>query len=361
MPADEKTELATPRKREEVRKKGQVARSGEITAAVGLIAGLATIRFFGPSMLRTIEQFMVSAFTGLPHAELGPETVISGGMKMLAVTARIVGPVLLATMVAGLAGNFAQVGFLFATQPIVPDFTRLNPIQGLARIFSVRAAAELGKALLKVIIVGYAAYSFLRANYPLVLGMTAMSRGQMGQTVAALTWQLLMRAALVLLVIAVLDYMFQRLQFEKGIRMTRQEVKEEYKRTEGDPVIKSRIRQRQRAVARVRMMQAVAKATVVVTNPTELAIALRYEPREMPAPVLVAKGRRKMAERIREAAKEHDVPIVENRVLAWALFKQVEIGQAIPGDLYQAVAEIIAFVYRLSGKHVPSAGEGVVQ
>jgi len=350
MPADEKTELATPRKREDVRKKGQVARSAEITAAVGLLAGLATVRFFGGFMLRGMERIAVWAFSTPPQADLTPETVYGGGVKMLAALAAVLAPVLVATMVAGLSGNFAQVGFLFATQPIVPDLNRLNPIQGLARIFSVRAAAELGKSLLKVIVVGYTGYSYLRANYGLVLGMAAMSHTQMGRTVAHLMWHLLIRAAVVLLVIAVLDYMFQRMQFEKSIRMTRQEVKDEYKRTEGDPTTKSRIRQRQRAAAQARMMQAVAGATVVVTNPTELAVALRYEPLEAPAPVVVAKGRRKMAERIRDTAREHDVPIVENRDLAWTLFRQVEIGQGIPADLYQAVAEIIAFVYRLSGK-----------
>jgi flagellar biosynthetic protein FlhB len=352
MPADEKTETATPRKREEVRQKGQVARSAEITAAVGLLVGLATIRFFGGSMLRGIERLTVSAFAYLPQAELTPQTVYSQGLATLAATAGIVGPVLVAAMVAGLAANFAQVGFLFASQPIIPDFNRLNPIQGLARIFSVRAAAELGKSLAKVLVVGCACYSFLRGNYALVLGMSAMSRAQMGAVVARLMWHLLLRAGVVLLVIAVLDYMFQRMQFEKSIRMTRQEVKDEFKRMEGDPTTKSRIRQRQRAAAHARMMQAVARATAVVTNPTHVAVALRYEPLETPAPVVVAKGQRKIAERIREVAREHDVPIVENRELAWALFRQVELNRAIPADLYQAVAEIVAFVYRLSGREV---------
>ena len=350
MAADDKTEQATPRKRQEVRRKGQVARSGEINAACGLLACLLALRVGGPYMASGLAGLIRAGFELAPVSTLSPRELSVGLMSLLLATGKILTPVLGAAAVAGLVGNVCQVGFNFTLQPLNPDWTRLNPIRGFARIFSMRALVELAKSLLKVVVVGWVAYSFLRHNYQLVAAMSAMSHTEIYATLGYLAWHLFLRAAGVLVIIAGADYFFQRFQFERSIRMTKQEVKDDWKRSEGDPLIKSRMRQRHRELSRARMMQEVARATVVVTNPVHVAVALRYVPQEMEAPEVVAKGQRLVAERIKEVARENGVPVVENPPLARALHQQVEVGRRIPADLYQTVAEIIAFVYRLSGK-----------
>jgi len=350
MAADDRTEQATPRKRQEARQKGQVARSGEVSAAVGILACLLALRVAGPYMAGGLAGVVRSGFAFAPYATLSQEQVASGMISSLLAMAKILAPVLGAAAVAAVAGNICQVGFNFTLQPLAPDWNRVNPVLGFARIFSVRALVELAKSLLKVAVVGWVCYGYLRGNYHLIAAMSSMSHGGIFAAVGYLAWQLFLRAAAVLMIIAGFDYAFQRFQFERSIRMTKQEVKDDWKRSEGDPLIKSRLRQRHRELARARMMQEVARATVVVTNPVHLAVALRYVPREMEAPEMVAKGQRLVAERIKEVARENSVPIVENPELARALYHQVEIGQRIPADLYQAMAEIIAFVYRLSGR-----------
>jgi len=350
MAGDDRTEQATPRKRQEMRQKGRVARSGEINAAFGLLACLLALRVTGPYMVGNLLGLVRAGFQLAPGADLAQRELTSGLMALVVTMVKVLAPLLGAAAVAGIASNVCQVGFNFTLQPLAPDWDRLNPVRGFARIFSKQALVTLAKSLLKIGIVGWVAYSFLRKNYDLVAGLTAMGHAEIYATVGHLAWQLFLRAAAALIVIAGFDYVFQRFEFERSIRMTKQEVKDEWKRSEGDPLIKSRQRQRHREVARARMMQEVARATVVVTNPVHLAVALRYEPREMDAPEVVAKGQRLVAERIKEVARDNDVPVVENPELARALYHQVEIGQRLPADLYQAVAEIIAFVYRLAGR-----------
>jgi len=350
MAADDRTEQATPRKRQEVRQKGQVARSGEINAAFGLLACLIALRVAGPYMAGNLEALVRSGFQLAPESTLSLAQAKASMLCTATAMAKIMAPLLGAAMVAGVVSNVCQVGFNFTLQPLNPDWSRINPVRGFARIFSVRALVELAKSLLKVCVVGWVTYSYLRHNYQLVAAMSAMGHAEIYATLGYLAWHLFLRAAAALILIAALDYVFQRFQFERSIRMTKQEVKDEWKRSEGDPLVKSRLRQRHRELARARMMQEVARATVVVTNPVHVAVGLRYEPREMEAPEVVAKGQRLVAERIKEVARENGVPIVENPELARALFDEVEIGRRIPADLYQAVAEIIAFVYRLSGR-----------
>jgi len=350
MAADDRTEQATPRKRQEVRQKGQVARSGEINAACGLLACLVALRVGGPYMASKLAGLIRSGFQLAPESTLSAAQLTTGMASLLLVTAKILTPVLGAAAVAGVVSNVCQVGFNFTLQPLNPDWNRINPVRGFARIFSVRALVELAKSLLKLGLVGWVAYSYLHRNYQLVAAMSAMSHAEIYATLGYLAWQLFLRAAGVLIIIAGFDYVFQRFQFERSIRMTKQEVKDDWKRSEGDPLVKSRLRQRHRELARARMMQEVARATVVVTNPVHVAVGLRYVPREMEAPEVVAKGQRLVAERIKEVARDNGVPVVENPELARALYDQVGIGQRIPADLYQAVAGIIAFVYRLSGR-----------
>jgi flagellar biosynthetic protein FlhB len=350
MAEQEKTELATPRKREEIRKRGQVVKSADMNAAIGLIACLFTLKIAGPHLAAGLRELAEGAFRGAATLELTPGGVRALFAGFLGKSALVLAPVLMAAAAAGLVANVAQCGFLISSTPVTPDLSRVNPITGFQRLLSVRAFAELAKGIGKLIVVGAVSYFYLRGHYQTVVMLPAMDRSTVIATLATLGWGLMLRAAVALLVIAVLDYMFQRAQFEKSIKMTRQEVKEEFRRTEGDPLVKSRVRHRQREMARARMIAEVARATVVVTNPVHLAIAVRYEPAEMEAPTVLAKGQRLIAERIKEAAREHGVPIVENPPVAQLLFKLGEIGEQIPAALYQAMAEIIAYVYRLSGR-----------
>lgn len=250
----------------------------------------------------------------------------------------------------GVASSLLQTGFVFATQPLTPDLSRLNPLAGLRRLVSLRSLVEMVKAGLKLVVVGWVAFVVLRDRATDMMGLLG---GDLRATAAVPFWavfDLALRVGLIFLALAVFDFVYQRWEQEKRLRMTREELREELKRTEGDPLIRSRIRQRQRALASRRMMAAVPRATVVIINPVHVAVALEYRPEVMAAPRVTAKGQRLIAERIKEIAREYKVPIVENPPLAQALFQAVEIGQAIPGALYQAVAEVLAFIYRLRGR-----------
>jgi flagellar biosynthetic protein FlhB len=358
MPSGEKTEAATPRRREELRQQGRVARSVEISAAASLVALVLVARFLGGGLVRGLGEFFAQRLSHAGGVELTPAALrgelLGAGLGM----AKVLAPLALATCVGGVVGGVSQVGFLVSFHPLKFDWEKLNPVAGLGRIFSWQAVAGVAKSLAKAGLVGYLIYAFLRANAERLVGLGGLGTGAMGEAIGELLWGLMVRCAGALAVIAFLDYVFQRFQFEKNIRMTKFELKEELKRTEGDPLAKARRRRRQREIAHHRMMEAARRATVVVTNPVRLAVALRYEASETTAPVVVAKGQRLIAERIREIAKEEEIPVVENAPLAQTLFKSVKVGAQIPPELYQAVAEVIAFVYRMSGKSAQAAGAG---
>ena len=277
----------------------------------------------------------------------------AGNMNALTLTAFgdffiLTGPIFLAALVAGLLVNYLQVGFLFTTEPLIPQFNRLNPVEGFKKIVSKRALFELVKSLLKISLVGGVAYLFVRSNLERLLLTLYQNTNGVWDTIRSLTLSLSMRIAVVFLVLSVLDYIYQLYEHNQNLKMSKQELKEEHKQMEGDPQIKARLREQQRKLAMHRMMEDVPKATVVITNPTHLAVALRYQDGQDEAPVLVAKGAALMAQRIRETAELHKIPLVENKPVARMLFDQVEIGQEIPVDLYQAVAEILALVYKLN-------------
>ena len=355
MPGQEKTEAATPRRRQELRRKGNVARSAEVSAVAGLLVGLLFLRSFGPDMFRQLADLMQFSFQHLAQSDLTVATVHGKGLALLLSLVTMISPLLLGLMVVGIAVNAAQVGFLFTSHALVPDPSRLNPVSGLSRMFSQRSLMDLLKALLKVGLSGYFGYSMVRDRYEAVLATPGMDLRQSTQALTGIAADLGLSMAIVLLGLALLDYGYQRWQHEQSIKMTREEVREELKQTEASPQLKARIRQRQRAIAMRRMMQAVPKADVVITNPTHLAVALQYTAGSMRAPRVVAKGERLMAERIKAVARENGVPVIENKPLAQALFRSVEIGQEISPDLYQAVAEVLAFIYRMKRQGVPAA------
>lgn len=346
--SSQRTEPATPRRRQEARRRGQVPRSADLAQGAALLAAVVAGSLAAPWGFGRLSAF-TSRLLVNPEAARQPQVV---GEGMLAAAA-VAGPSLGAALVVGVLVGLVQTGGLFTAKPLEPQLDRLNPLRSLERLFSWRSAAEGAKALVKMAAVVAAVWAPLqqavteaRVGFPDSEELLA----QLGATVQAVG----LRGAAALLVVGGFDYLYQRFEYERGLRMTRQEVREDLKETEGDPLVKSRQRSRQRELARRRMLRDVAKATVVVTNPVHLAVALRYAPKEAPAPLVVAKGAGGVADRIREAARRHGVPVVSNPPLARSLYRSVPLGRMIPPALYHAVAEVLAVLYRAGRlKEVP--------
>ncbi|MDP4083051.1 MAG: flagellar biosynthesis protein FlhB [Bacillota bacterium] len=348
--AGEKSERATPKKRQETRKKGQAAKSQDINTAVVLLSVFLYFLFAGGSISTSIMNLFKTSFQ--KRLLMDPT---AGNLQRLFLTllrelATSFGPILLVALVAGVAANFFQVGFMFSGESITPKLEKINPLAGFRRIFSMRAIVELVKSILKIGFVGTITFAVLWKRMDEILVLSQKSIGSALVTLGSLTVQMGLFASGALLFLAILDFLYQKYDFEKSIRMSKQDIKDEYKNTEGDPIIKSRIKQRQREIAMRRMMQEVPKADVVITNPTHYAIAVMYDEGKYDAPVVVAKGVDFIAQKIKTVAKENDVLTVENRPLARALYSQVEIGDKIPEEFFKAVAEILAFVYRTKRK-----------
>jgi len=348
----ERTEQATPRRRQKAREEGRVPRSQELNSAVMLMLGAATIYFMGPTLGDQLKKLMIYIFTEAPKIEGGIDSMIAFINQRVINFFLVLAPILAVLTVVAYGVNVLQVGFMVSTKAIEVKFDKLNVVSGFKRLVSARSLFQLVRDLIKIGIVAFVGYKCIAAemdSYFLLPDNTVgFFTGTMG--IAALTTTL--KIAAVLLVLAVIDYAYQKYDFEKSIRMSKQEVKQEMKDTEGSPQVKSRIRQIQREMSRQRMMQEIPKADVVVTNPTHIAVALKYDMEEMDAPMIIAKGERLLAERIKEIATEHEVPIIENKPLARALFKMCDIGSYVPDKLYKAVAEVLAYVYRLKGKKV---------
>ncbi|MBI5064045.1 MAG: flagellar biosynthesis protein FlhB, partial [Desulfatitalea sp.] len=330
------------------RKKGQVAKSREIPSVLVLLSALSVFYFVGDWMFDQMNGITRDVFLQIGYWRLNAESAHALMWHLFQKMVTLMAPLVIGVALAGIIGNIAQVGFMLTGESMSPKFSKLNPIEGLKRLFSTTSLTELVKSIFKVVIIGSIGYNSLRGGMEqipaLVAFDTASIMGFMGRVALKLGYY----TCLALIVLAALDYVFQHWKHERDLRMSKQEIKDEYKQREGDPLIRSRIRSAQREMAMRRMMEAVPKATVIITNPTHLAIAIKYE-RGLPAPIIVAKGAGHIAERIREIAGQHDIPIIEQKPLARALYKDVEIGQYVPVDLYHAVAEVLAYVYRLKG------------
>lgn len=348
MPLEDKTEAPTPRRRTEAREEGQVARSMEVNSAAILITGLLILKTTGPGIGTRLQDTMVRSLSNFPKGDMAATDVSTGLVRLLLDVGAALLPFILGVMVVGVVANVAQVGLHFSPKMLQFKGARLNPLKGIVGMFSTRAFVEVGKSSAKIVVIGLVIFSYLKSRSAEIAAMTGCSYLTTVRTIGDLTYQLLLRTAVVLLVIAALDYTYQRFTHEKQLKMTRQEVKEDMKRSEGDPQVKGKIRQRQREAAQRRMMSEVPRADVVVTNPTHFAVALKYESDTSAAPVVLAKGADLLAQRIKAIAEENNVPMVENVQLARALYATVEIGDEIPADLYQAVAEILAYVYKLN-------------
>lgn len=348
--AGEKTEKATPKKRQEARKKGQTAKSQDISTAVVLLAVFLFLLMAGSYLKTGIFTLFKNSFQDYMLMDVTSDNLRVIFMAVLKNLAIYFGPILLVALVAGVAANLAQVGFMFTSEALQPKLEKINPISGFKRIFSVRSIVELVKSLLKITFVGIVTFTVLWKRMPDILVLSQKTIGADLVILGSLSVQMGLYASGALLFLALLDFLYQKYDFEKSIRMSKQDIKDEYKNTEGDPLIKSRIKQRQREMAMRRMMQEVPHADVVITNPTHYAVAIRYDEEKRDAPFVVAKGVDYTAQKIKQIAKEHEVMTVENRPLARALYSQIEIGDTIPEEFFKAVAEILAFVYRAKNK-----------
>jgi flagellar biosynthetic protein FlhB len=343
---EERNESATPFRREEFRKQGTVAVSKELLSVVVLCA-VGISLYFGVSIIYQQFSMLSTRFFTFQKTEFGKPEILDLRFEILKSWSWMVLPILAVAVVSGMVACAAQVGLYVTWEPITPDWDRLNPLNGFKRLFSSKATIEALKALLKCGLAIWILWVFLKGQ----VGNAALFYHKTIPETTTLILQslssLFFRLLFAIGVLAIADYAFQRWQMEKQMKMSRREIKEEHKMREGDPMVKSRIRSIQRRIASRRMMDAVPKADVIVTNPTHLAVALKYTPGEMHAPKVVAKGAGIIAAKIREVARSHRIPIVENKPLARTLFKEIEINHYVPKELYKAVAEVLAYVYRL--------------
>lgn len=348
--AEEKTEKATPKKRQDSRKKGQVTKSQDVNTALLLLFSFILLFVFGGFMKKHVTALYRHAFSEYIHWDVTVETVHQVLFESVLELAKLVAPLMLIAVIAGITANFMQIGFLFTTEPLKLDLKKIDPIKGSKKIFSARALVELVKSLLKIVLIGVITFSiiWIFKDDMMMLAFTNIDHAL--DFFGNVTIVMGVSATLVLLCLAVLDYVYQRYDFEKNIRMSKQDIKDEFKNTEGDPQIKQKIKERQQQMATRRMMSEVPKADVVITNPTHFAIAVKYEEEKASAPYIVAKGVDHMAFRIKKIAQKNNVITIENRSLARQLYDRVEMGDCIPEEFYQAIAEILAYVYQLEKK-----------
>ncbi len=349
---DDKTEKATPKRRGEAREKGRVARSQEVLNLSVLVAGTISLYLGGNWVFSRLMEFLKKSISNIDKEELTGD-IVFGILKRTGVdTLHVTLPIILSILIFGIFGNLIQNKFAITWQSLKPQFNRLNPLTGIKRIFSLSFTNELIKSIVKVIIIGLVIWLILNKEKEIIPVLSDMSIGEILAYFSKVCAKLLLYINITLVFIALFDYVYQKWQYERDLMMSKQEVKDELRQAEGDPAVRSKIRSKQVELAKKRMLSAVRTADVVITNPTHLAIALKYEPKRMIAPMVVAKGQDYLALKIREIAKEEGVPIVEDKPLAQTLYKAAEVGEYIPVELYQAVAEVLAYVYRLKGRRV---------
>jgi len=351
----ERTEPATPKRRKQAREDGKVARSQEITSAFVLLFGMSALAVAGPFILRRLSDLVQGLLSQSGQIDINSGALMGYFIDGMPYIFSIIAPLAGCIIIIGLLSNFAQVGFVLSWKPLAPKLSTISPASGFSRLFSKRSAMELFKSITKIILIGAIAYATLKNEIPTLASMMGSEPLPIFGYAATVVLKLGLRIGLAILCLALIDYGFQRWDFEKSIMMSHKELEEETRQTEGDPHVKARIRTAQREAARNRMMQEVKNADVVVTNPTRLAVAICYDKETMRAPKIVAKGARLVAKRIRELARENEVPIVEDPPLARLLFK-VEIDDEIPMTLFQTIAELLAQVYRLKARRQPLAG-----
>jgi flagellar biosynthetic protein FlhB len=353
MARPEQTERATPKRRQEARGKGQVAKSPDLAGAAVFLAGVFVLHALAPAALGSLSGVIQEILWRIhEHQDF---TIASSWMlfaRGFGGLALFLGVLFGAAAIAAIGTNALQTGFLLSLTPLAPSFNRINPLSGFQRLFSKQVLANLAKQLLKLLAVIVILWTSIAANVNTLMMLGQMPPGTVVGFTGDLIFNIGWKFGFLLVVVGLLDYAYEKWQYEENMKMTKQEVKDEYRQSEGSPEAKGAVKRRQREFARRRMMAAVPKATVVVTNPTHFAVALEWDELKMEAPVVTAKGADLVAKRIREIAQEHGVPIMENPPLARTLYAKVELDQAIPPNMYAAVAQVIAFVFKLKRKTI---------
>jgi flagellar biosynthetic protein FlhB len=344
-----KTEKATPKKREEAKKRGQVVRSVEINAMLNVLVCLLMLKVTGEYMINGFKNLSAHYWGNLSTLTLTQDTIGSFMFYLITQTTLLILPMLIAVFITGILSNVMQFGFIMTFDPLKPSFDKIDPAKGFKRIFSKRLLFETAKAVIKIAVISYLFYSTVRKIFGDIFMTPLMDIDTYFNFAAASVYKLGMKIVIAFIIFAVIDYLWQRYDYEDNLMMTKQEIKDELKQLEGDPLIKSRIRSIQREMARKRMISEIPQADVVITNPTHVAVAIRYKEGSDNAPIMVAKGMNLMAEKIKDIARKNSVIITENPPLARALAK-LDVGWEIPQELFQAVAEILAFVYQAKGK-----------
>lgn len=346
----DKTEQATPKRKQEAREKGSVARSHEIPSVAILLMGTVILYFIFPRVYSNFMDLTSSIFSVSGSMEITEDIIYLFVTEIIKKMFFTLSPFLFMVVIAGAVSNILQFGLIFSTKSLELDLSRIDPIEGIKRLTSLRSLVEIGKAILKIAVVGFAASLLIRREFDHFIILVDSDINHIFSYTGRLTLKLITWTGSVLVVLAAVDFGFKKWEHTRSLKMTPQEVKEEFRQTEGNPLIKSRIKSLQREMARKRMMSDVPKADVVITNPIHLAVAILYKNGEMKAPKVVAKGAGVIAEKIKEIARENGVVIIENKPLAQTLYRIVKIGEEIPSNLYKAVAEILAYVYRLKRK-----------
>ena len=343
----ERTEQGTPKRKGEAREKGRVAKSREVSSVAGLAACLIYFHFNATGLLQNISSLMTSIWRSAGRVTLSVDNIQSLFAGLLLQVFYLLMPIFSVVFFVAIFANVIQVGLLFSTSAVQPELSKLDPLKGLQRLFSMNSVVELIKNILKMLIIGFVSYLVIKNEVRAFLPLSEQTVWEILVYLGKITFKILLTTCWVLILLAIMDYMYQRWEYDKGLKMSKEEIKEEAKNSEGDPAIKARIKRLQREMSRKRMMSAVPKADVVITNPTHLAIALKYDQDKAVAPCVVAKGAGVIAEKIREIARENNIPLVENKPLAQVLYKMVELDDMIPENLYRSVAEVLAYVYSL--------------
>ena len=349
--AGDKTEAPTPRRRAEAREQGNIARSADLTISLMMLGMMITLNLTGGKILLALKTLLVTMLSERTLSDFNLDNATKGLLQGVYVAFIAIAPVLIALCLIAIISNILQVGFFFSTTRIQPNFAALNPVRGITRLFGGgQSPMKLLMSIAKMFLLGLVAYSAIHGRIESIQKVQVLAFTEIFMLAAQLIYDIVMRVGMAMLVLAILDYWYQRWSHERKLRMTKQEVKDEMRRMDGDPKMKGRRRQMAIAMLKKKLKKDVPTADVVVTNPTEFAVALKYDSKTMHAPRVIAKGQGMIAARIREIAIESGVPILERKPLARALYKLVEVGQEIPEQFYSAVAEILAYVYELSGK-----------
>ncbi len=346
----EKTEKATPRRREKAREEGKVIKSQELNSAAIITLGFLSLYAVGPNAIEQIKMMFAYNLRNAPVIASSDPTFAKIFGDSMVQFFTIMFPVFAAMAVIGFGINVVQVGFKISPKGLEPKLDKLNIVNGAKKLFAMKSLVQLVRDSIKLAVIGFVGYKAIESEFESFFQLPDMTIAQIAGTMVQLAVVLAMKIGAIVLIIAVIDYAYQKYEFEKSIKMSKQEIKDEHKDTERSPQIKSKVRQLQREISRNRMMNSVPEADVVITNPTHIAVALKYDSSVHAAPFVVAKGERLLAQKIKEIAYDHDIPVIEDKPLARALFKICEIEQIVPMHLYRAVAEILAYVYRLKGK-----------